>query len=97
MVAKQNPETQASPAPAAPVKAPKEVLPKTVEITCVDCGATREVGRGEVFQVKRCKACQELHVKQARKDARKTRVARLRARISVLEGALSEAGIMLPA
>jgi len=33
---------------------------KTVTITCIDCGSTREVKPQDVHQVKRCVACQQL-------------------------------------
>ena len=32
--------------------------PKTVTITCIDCGAERIIATQDAFQVKRCKDCQ---------------------------------------
>ena len=76
-------------------KVAKEV-PKTIEITCVDCGVIRTIGKGEAFQVKRCVPCQEFHKKALRKSYRKNRVQGLRARVEELEGFIKGAGLALP-
>ena len=83
-------------------KAVKEVTPKeaktpaTVEIVCVECGTSRTIGKGEAFQVKRCKECQEKHRKQLRKGYRKNRVQSLKGRIQILEALLSTNNIEIP-
>jgi hypothetical protein len=86
----QNPPT---PEPAAP-KPPKVT---TVDIVCVDCGATRTIGKGEAFQVKRCEPCQLKHRKALRKQYRKERKDKQKNRIALLEALLRENGIGVPA
>jgi Zn-finger protein len=69
----------------------------TVDIQCIDCGATRTIGKGEAFQVKRCVACQEVHRKQLRKEYRKNRLKRLVERVQALETLLIANNIAIPA
>lgn len=68
-----------------------------VTITCVDCGATRTINKGEEFQVKRCIPCQEKHRKGLRKGYRKNKVQRMRERIVQLEKLLQDNNIGVPA
>jgi len=73
-------------------KATKEAKPKPpkfVDVVCVECGAVRTVGRGDVFQVKRCVECQEKHKKDLRRGYRKARLGKLKNRIQELEDKLA--------
>ena len=51
-------------------KIPHIEKPKTAEVICIDCGASRTIKVQDVFQVKRCIVCQS-----------KFRIARRKARI----------------
>ena len=79
-------------------KQPK--TPQTAEIVCLDCGKVRVVGKGEVFQVKRCVECQDKYRKVLRKQYRKNRIQQLKeklvnaeATIDTLRMKLVQAGI----
>lgn len=97
MTAKTKKETEggAAVADTPETKQPKERV--KVTITCVDCGTTREINKGEEFQVKRCEACQLVHRKLLRKQYRKNRLRALRDRVALLEEAMHNAGIAVPA
>jgi hypothetical protein len=81
---------------------PKDNTPKTmdaikqVNITCIDCGAIRTVGKGEGFQVKRCVKCQAIHRKALRKAYKKNRIQQLRERVEGLEAFITGAGLQVP-
>ena len=69
------------------VKTPKT---QTCTIECEICGEAREIKVQDRFQVTKCKEHQAQYRKMLRKEAKKTKIAKMRAKIEELECRLAQ-------